>query len=271
VSLNFGMGVAYSPLLYREAAQKHDRFSAAFAAADKLIEQARLDTIVLLIADRERYFDQSNTPQFHIFAGDEIWGDSARLACDSETADLLLEELVWSGFDVAESRGAFAPAGDPVRGAVGALVEAALRFARNVNIVPIHINCHAVPAASGHRSHAFGAALAQAAALSEKRIGIIASGGLSGDPGGYLSGWVDPTLDAWILRRFATGRSKNAVGIFDVESTSLVGNAAEIRLWLCVAAAMETLGARADVIDYVEFKDAGIGAGIAVWDPNACR
>jgi hypothetical protein len=263
MSLNFGMGVAYSPLLYRD-----DRFGAAFGTAEKLIAQARLETMVLLVADRGRYFDQSNTPQFHVYAGDEIWGDTAKLTCDSATADLLLEELVWSGFDVAESRGVFAPAGDPVRGVVGALVDAAQRFARDAMIVPIHINCHVSPAASGHRAHAFGAALAQAAAFSDKRIGIIASGGLSGDPGGYLDGWIDPTLDSWLLRRLATGRSKDAAGIFDVDSTSLVGNAAELRLWLSVAAAMESRGASAQVIDYIELKQAGIGAGIAVWDAS---
>lgn len=271
MSLDFGLGVAYSPSLYRATAPDHDRLGAAFAAAAKRIAAAQLDTLVLLVADRGQYFDQSNTPQFHVFAGEEIRGGSAKLACDAATADLLLEELVWSGFDVAESRGVFAPAGDPARGAVGALTDAAQRFARDVRIVPVHINCHVAPAVSGHRSHAFGTALANAATFSDKRIGIIASGGLSGDPGGYLAGWIDPTLDAWLLRRFATGRSSDTAGIFDVESTSLVGNAAEIRLWISVAAAMESVGARADVIDYAELAQAGIGAGIAVWEANACR
>ena len=44
----------------------------------------------------------------------------------------------------------------------------------------------------------FGAALERALALVPERVGVLVSGGLSGDPGGAMAGWIDDVLDRWV-------------------------------------------------------------------------
>jgi protocatechuate 4,5-dioxygenase beta chain len=255
------------------------RIDAAFAALADAVGTARLDALVVLVADRARAFDETNTPQLHVYAGDSIWGDAAlaelgeapqpqTFACDAQLGAILAEELANAGFDVAESRGAFRPVGDPERGASAALIEPLTRlFAGSaVPIVPIHINCYVDPCVSGHRMAPFGTALANALALVPERVGILASGGLSGDAGGPLAGWIDDVLDRWVLRRIVTRRAADLGGIFDVESMTLRGSAREIRLWAAAGCAAERAGATPRVIDYLPIHHAAAGAAFLHWE-----
>lgn len=103
MSLAYGQALSYSPLMYepRErwsavyaalvgnavqpataANETPDvlnaaaaRFDAAFRRAAERIEAARIDALVVLVADRQRVFNAANTPQLHVFVGEHIWGD----------------------------------------------------------------------------------------------------------------------------------------------------------------------------------------------------
>lgn len=299
--------LSYSPLLYRprnrwpavhafmsgdtvQPAAFHDetperldayraRIDMAFATMADAIAAARLDALVVLVADRARVFDDTNTPQLHVFAGDAIWGDAAlpglgeepapqTLACDAALGEILAEELAHAGFDIAESRRAFRPAGDPERGATGALIEPLTRLfpGGGMPIVPVHVNCYVEPCVSGHRMAPFGTALAAALALVPERVGILASGGLSGDPGGPMAGWIDDVLDRWVLRRLVTRRAAELGGIFDVESMTLRGSAREIRLWAAAGSAAERVDATPRVIDYLPLHHAAAGAAFLHWE-----
>jgi hypothetical protein len=211
-----------------------------------------------------------------VFAGNDIWGDAARadlgeppdpvtFRCDPVMASQLAEELARDGFDVSESRGAFRPIGDPQRGAAAALVEPLDRLVVTTPIVPIHINCHAAPAIAGRRMAPFGASLARALAYQPGRIGIIASGGLSGQPGDAMAGWIDDVLDAWVLERLRTGRSPDIGSIFEVQSQSLRGATSEIRLWAAAGAACEAAGLHALVDEYIPLHHAAAGIGFMHW------
>ena len=57
-------------------------------------------------------------------------------------------------------------------------------------VIPIHVNCRVSPALTGRRVRQFGVALGKAIALNKKRVGVLASGGLSGEPNGYMAGWM---------------------------------------------------------------------------------
>lgn len=250
----------------------------AFWFAAERLARARLDTLIVLVSDRGQLFDLRNTPQLHVFAGNAIWGDPAQSAlgeapnpvdipCDADLALFVGEELATHGFDISESRGTFEPRGDPGHGAGAALVEPLLRLAvpAACRIVPIHVNAHVAPAIGGHRMIAFGKALAHALALTPKRVGILASGGLSGDPSGRLSGWIDDLLDRWILARLGTGRSRDLGSIFDIESQGLEGATAEVRLWIAAGAAMEHAGFAGRLETYIPLHHAAVGTGFMHW------
>src|SRR5688500_17107713 len=96
-----GIGVSYSPLLYRPRSQwpkvgdflrgaapqpesasseteavldqYSSRVSALLSGIEKSIELAKLDALVVLTSDRGSLFDASNVPQFHMQVGGEVW------------------------------------------------------------------------------------------------------------------------------------------------------------------------------------------------------
>jgi Catalytic LigB subunit of aromatic ring-opening dioxygenase len=250
----------------------------AFKRAAERIIAARLDALVLLYSDENRIFNLSNTPQMHVFTGNEIWGDPALVAlgerparttfaCAGPLAAVIAEELVVRGFDISEGK-AFTPRGDAERGAGGSVVEPLTRLgiAGSLPIIPIHINAHVAPALTGRRAAAFGTALADALALVPERVGILASGGLSGNPGGRMAGWIDDVLDTWVLRRLTTGRAVDLGSIFEVASMALAGSTAEIRLWAATGSAMERNGARAHLGYYQPLYHAAVGTAFMHWE-----
>ncbi|MBA2933572.1 hypothetical protein HZF05_05625 [Sphingomonas sp. CGMCC 1.13654] len=300
-----GAGVSYSPLMYRPRDQwpavasylvgtvvqparralegeallddYARRIDAGLAALAGAIAEASLDALIVLHADRGTVFDASNIPQMHIQVGGEIWGDPAIAAldepsrrhshlCDEAIAELLIEELVAAGFDVAEARGAFRPIGDPRQGAAAALSEAVSRLSGGVPIIPLHINCHVDPMPTGRRLATFGRALAAAAALADRRIGLLVTGGMSGDPGGPMAGWIDDVLDQWMLTRLVRGQSREIATIWAARSRTLEGGSGELRLWTLAAAAFEEAGCRARVIDYLPVHHAAAGIAFVRWE-----
>ncbi len=302
--LILGTGVSYSPLLYRrrsewqsvasfligdapqpEAASAEtpavldnyaSRLSSAFEQLERSIGKAQLDALIVLTADRGDLFDESNVPQIHMQVGGEVWGDTAIDAlgekpnhmcfgCDADSADLIIEELVRDGFDIAESRGDFQPVGNPNQGMGRQEAEALVRFAQGLPIIPVHINCHVEPQVSGGRIHAFGRALARAAKLTDRRLGLLVSGGLSGNPRGDMAGWVDDVLDQWVLTRISRGQSIDIGEMWGARSRTLSGSSAEMRLWVAAAAALEDGGLRAKVIDYIPFHHAATGVAAVIW------
>jgi hypothetical protein len=304
VPLVYGQALSYSPLLYRPrerwsdvrtalvgnivqprtaADETPDRLDAyarrideAFWLAGERLDAAHLDALVVLVADDRRTFDDSNTPQLHVFAGYEIWGDPARadlgeagdplvFHCNAHVAAHIAEELTREGFDVSETRGMFTPLGDPQRGVVPALVEPLRRLAAGTPIVPIHINCHVEPHISGHRMAPFGEALTRSLDLIPLRVGVLVSGGLSGQPGEAMAGWIDDVLDTWVLGRLNTGRSAQLGRIFDVRSQLLRGSAQEIRLWTAAGAACEWAGLRPHADEYIPLHHAAAGIGFMHW------
>jgi Catalytic LigB subunit of aromatic ring-opening dioxygenase len=310
MTIVMGAGVGYSPLLYRKRdewqaiagflrkdaiqpkssgseddkvlADYDRRISEGFSAVERALANGALDALILISADRGSQFDSSHVPQIHLQVGGEIWGDPAiralgelprqlRFQCDSPIAAPLIEELVRDGFDVAEAKGAFKPIGDPEQGLTPAATEAVARLAGNLPIIPISINCHVTPVMNGRRLHLFGLALSRAAGLTGKRLGILVSGGLSGDPRGRMAGWIDDVFDKWALSRIERSRSADLARVWDVASRTLRGSSTvEMRLWTVAAASLEHSNCRARVIDYMPIHHAAAGIAFVTWENSAC-
>lgn len=305
-----GAGVSYSPLIYRQRSDWPDvsdfligeviqpearaseseerladferRICGSFDELCGIIATAQLDALILLCADRGDMFDESNVPQLHIQIGGEVWGDGAihelnevsrmaRFECDESAAELLIEELVRAGFDVSEGRREFRPLGNAGRGIGPAVAEAGRRLGAGLPVVPLHVNCHEEPTLSGPRLHAFGRALAAAADLTDRRLGILVTGGLSGDPEGPMAGWIDDVLDEWVLARIVRAQSAALARIWAARSRTLKGNSAEIRLWTVAAAALEEADCSARIIDYMPVHHGAAGVAFVAWEQTSCR
>lgn len=187
------------------------------------------------------------------------------MRCDAALATVIAEELAAEKFDLAETRGPFRPLGDPQRGASRALLAPLRRLGITVPIVPVHINCHVAPAISGRRMAAFGTALARILARLQQRVGILASGGLNGQPGDEMAGWIDDVLDAWVLGRLETQRAADVGRIFDVRSQTMRGSTQEVRLWAAAGAACESAALLPKLDDYMALHHAATGIGFMHW------
>ena len=257
------------------------RVDAGFAELKKQIGAAKPDTVVVLSSDKGRVFNDTQVPQISVYVGEEIWGtthyaevgespsdgEQVTLACHTEVSAWLADELTEEGFDVNLSR-FFKPMGAPEDGAGHALTDPVRQIVGLATpVVPVFINAHRSPAISGHRMPPLGRALASVLGERDERVVLLASGGLSGDPQGYLAGWVDERLDDWVLSRLRRGRSEQLGSIWDLDSSTVRGATAEVRQWIAVGAAMESLGAKASVVDYIRFHHAAVGAAFAYWTP----
>lgn len=256
-----------------------ERVRGALALLRQRLEDYQPDVLVMLASVTRRVFTGVQIPQIAAYLGDEIWGstrlaelgevaedDIVRLRCTPEVANFVQQELVYHGFDMSYSK-VLRPLGQPEYGTTPAFVEPARALvpALDVPVVPIYLNTQIPPAPNGQRCYKFGNALAEILSERSERVALVASGGLSHDHHGPRAGWVDEPLDRWVLEQFSRGKGARAQPMFDVESDTLQGGAAEIRLWLTAAGAAESLGSKAVILDYFASYTAATGLGFAYW------
>jgi protocatechuate 4,5-dioxygenase beta chain len=137
----------------------------------------------------------------------------------------------------------------------------------DVPLVPIHMNCVMPPLPLPERCHEFGRCLAELVrAWPEKtRVAIMATGGLSHDPGGPKYFAVDEKFDRWFLELLGTGDSARVLRELTIEKMIAAGDGGTVELlaWLV---AMGAAGARgAETVFYVPSVPLRCGMGGVVW------
>lgn len=257
-----------------------ERVEGAFDKLRAELEAYRPEALVVVASDTGRLFGAAHVPQLQVVVGTEVWGTThyrelgevpdvsnlVTVAVHQQIAAWLADELTEEGFDLNISR-SFKPLGEPENGAPQSLFEPYIRISSGLGlpIVPLFVNAHVQPSISGHRIPPLGRAIAKVLSERPERIAILGVGGLTGDPGGYLAGWIDELLDDWILSRLQRGRTEQLKTLWDVESITLRGATREVRNWMIVGAAMEASGARATVVDYLPLHHAAVGTAFAFW------
>lgn len=267
------------------------RTERAFERLRAELTAAQPDVVIVLAGDQTEWFSDALTPNLMIFAGKEVvgfhnygaedhdpplqfWTDperfGARLQVDQDLANVLLDGLVAQGFDVAISRRAPAVT-EPRRAAPHALVRPlpVVLPSLEMPIVPLMMKTvERSPAIlSGDRCLALGRAIERVCRNLPQRIALYASGGMSHDPMGPRSGWVDEPLDRWFLNHLAHGTPDALGALFSFRSATLDNGTGELRTWLPVASAMDACvsGIRADVIEYFPASKATTGNGWVSW------
>lgn len=253
------------------------RINAAFDVLRQQVEAYRPDAVIMIGDDQGDVFDASFNPTFAIYTGDELWGLTGTIfspreerrkitfPCHAELARFLHKGLVKRGFDLVSSA-VFRPLGRPENGVSHMIAHLVPQVTPNLDIpiIPFFMNEYFPPLPSAARCYDLGVAIAEVLAERPERVAIYASGGLSHDPRGPRSGWIDEPLDRWVLERIERNEGEALKNLFTFDSDTLRSGTGEIRAWISVAGAMRRRGV---VVDYIPAHHTLTGLGFAYWPP----
>lgn len=269
-----------------------ERRRAAFSRLREEVAAHKLDALVVVGGDQDEWFSPAHVPAILLYAGADpvigfhnygdadavpplkFWEHPERFGMtvpvDAALAGHLQAQLVSDGFDVSISRRAVARGRAERRGPHAITRPLPLIMpSLDIPIVPLIIRTveRSAGVLSGARCLALGKAVARICANDPRRIGILASGGMSHDPSGPRSGWVDEPMDRWVLECLAQGQSEQLAALFAFRSAANESGTGELRTWLVAAKAMEQAipGICAEVIDYFPARKSTAGCGWALW------
>lgn len=138
----------------------------------------------------------------------------------------------------------------------------------DIPLVPIHMNCVVPPLPSPGRCAAFGEALGTSirAWPENIRVAVMATGGLSHDPGGQKYFDVDEQFDRWFLELLASGDPARVVREASIEKMIGAGDGGTVELlaWLVAMGAAGNKAAKTDF--YVPSVALRCGMGGANWN-----
>jgi len=252
-----------------------DRINLGFEALKKQLEALKPDVLLVVGDDQAEVFTEANMPTYCLFTCAEVHGsinigligepeeeNHITLRCAADLALYLLGALKRDGFYVSESK-ELKPLGRPKRGLGHAFTRPVVKVTPqlNVPVIPLHVNCYFAPMPPARQCYELGQAIAHALQDRPERVAIMASGGLSHDPRGPRAGWIDTSLDRWVLEQLRSGNAERLCHLFEFDSDTLRSGTGEIRSWIVVAGACSE--ARATIVDYIPAHHAVTGLGFA--------
>jgi len=242
------------------------------------LQKAKADVVVVLGDDQHEQFYEDNMPMFAIYHGNGVpvvthtgrnpagwknaeergWADTApEYECASDLADHLICALTEAEFDIARCNKLRAEIG--VGHAFSFLYRRVLPGSK-IPIVPVMVNTYYPPnQPTPKRCYAFGQAVRKAIESwnSEKRVALMASGGLS-----HVV--IDEEIDQMVIDGL---KNKKPEVLFRLPRERLWGGTSEILNWLALAGAMEDRELKyfEYVTTYRSPAATGCGMGFAYW------
>ena len=261
--------------------QRHEQNQQGIAKLAEGLYAANLDVLVMVGDDQQEYLQDDNMPAFCVYWGDEVkvTGHEAgpstgnRLLIGYSTEDRivptesglgrhLIEYLVEAEFDVGRSSFLDPNRGGRAKGGIGhafGYVHHRLMSEGTIPVVPIMLNTYYPPnQPTPKRCYDLGRVLKSAiqAWPNKKRVGILASGGLSH----FV---VDEELDQMALEGM---KQKNLSKLSQLPREKINSGSSEIRNWIVVTGATEHLDM--ELIDYVPCYRSPAGTGCAMGFAN---
>jgi aromatic ring-opening dioxygenase catalytic subunit (LigB family) len=135
-------------------------------------------------------------------------------------------------------------------------------------LVPIHMNCVMPPVPEPAQCLAFGAALAEAirAFPEPLRVAVMATGGLSHDPGGPRYFQVDEAFDRGFMALLSAGDPQRVLRELSIERMIAAGDGGTVELLAWLVAMGAAPGAPGRSVFYVPSVALRCGMGGMVWD-----
>jgi len=244
-----------------EPAEEVARTHEAMRRLGERLQASGADTIVIVGLDHlENYLDHVVAP-FIVYTGEQVEGEFGpyrpRFTVDRKLAEQILYGVLDRDVDVAWSQ----------RTVLDHSFVVPLHFIEPsccVPIVPIVVNAYMAPQPSPRRCAALGRALREVILASDRRVAVLASGGMSHYPGTPRYPHPDFEFDRRLLGSLEQGDGRR---LLDLTATDLdaVGNI-ELRTWMVL---MGAIGAdrHATVVNYEPCWHHG--QGVLYWDVPA--
>jgi aromatic ring-opening dioxygenase catalytic subunit (LigB family) len=238
------------------------------------LEGARPDTLVMFSNDHLLNWPINNTPEYTVGIGDEHVGpadwfdewlgmEKYRVPGDPGLARFLVNEAARRGLSLPYLRKMQFDDGISVP---THYLNPDARF----RLVPVTMNCNVPPIPTPARAYEVGRLLGGVlrAYPAPARIAVIATGGLSHEPGGPRYFWVDEEFDRWFLDLLKAGDHERLLRECTLERMEAAGSGgtAELLSWILVLAM--TRGP-ADVLAYMPAIAWRSGTGMVVWNELA--
>ena len=234
------------------------------------LRAARPDVIVLLSNDHLLNWPINNTPEYTVGIGAEHVGPA-----DWYDEWLALEKYRISGHpglarylvnEGARRRLAFAYLRDMQFDDGVSVPMHYLNPEGDIALVPVTMNCTVPPIPTPERAYEVGTALREMvhAYPGAERVAVLATGGLSHEPGGPRYFWVDEEFDRWFLDLLRKGDHAALLRECTLERMEAAGSGgtAELLAWM-VALAFTT--GPAEVLAYMPAIAWRSGTGMVVW------
>jgi aromatic ring-opening dioxygenase catalytic subunit (LigB family) len=236
----------------------------------KAFQVAGVETIVAFTSEHIVNLQPRLTPPFVVGVGESHAAfpephfnlDPVTQPGDPELAHHLVRTLYRDGFDVAHSSELRLDHGTT-------LPLALLKVAPGIALVPVIINSIFPPLPTLDRCRALGEAVGHAIRNSglKRRVGILATGGLSHTVGAPGPARNDPDFDGAFVRALMQGNLDGACDHSDAELDVMGNGTHEIRNWIAAAAAAcPQKGSVVTALSHVQGWDTGVYQ--MIWENN---
>ena len=252
-------------------AAQRDAVHAAFAQMRAELRTAQVDALIVLTSEHWANFFLDHIGAFCIGRGDRFSGpvepwlnvDKAVVPGDPALATALVEAAYANGvepsyaYEMEFDHGTMVP----------------LHFltpAMDVPVVPVMFNTLAFPQPTAARCFALGKIAGDVARASAQRIGIIATGGMSHDPGERKHGTIDTAFDRRFLAAMSSGDNAALTALSGADFTAAGAGAFELLSWVALRGALGS--ARGRVLGYEAATAWATGVGFMTFDaPQAAE
>ena len=272
------MAMTHSPGLtgwFTRASEEYQRLAlSATGEMRRRLEAARPDVIVMLSNDHLLNWPINNVPEYTVGIADEHVGpadwfdewlgmEQYRVPGHADLARFLVNEAGRRRLSLAWLRQMQFDDGISVP---THYLNPDARF----RLIPITMNCTVPPIPTPARAYEVGTVLRESirAYPGAERVAVVATGGLSHEPGGPRYFWVDEEFDRWFLDLLKHGDHEALLRECTLERMEEAGSGGTAELLAWVAVLPFTTGP-ADVLTYMPAIAWRSGTGMVVWNEIA--
>jgi len=242
-------------------AEQRDNLSAGFGRLATDLRAAHVDAVVLLTSEHWVNFFLDHVGAFCVGRAETYCGpvepflrvERREQTGDPELAGRIVTAAYENGFEPSYSfdlefdHGSIVPLH-------------LLEIGKDIPVVPIFFNTLVAPQPSASRSYDFGRVIGQALAREPQRIALIASGGLSHDPGELRHGIIDSSFDDLFMQRMGRGDAAALRGYSNADFAAAGAGAFELLAWIALQGALE--GAHGQMLAYEAVVPWATGMGL---------